>query len=572
MKITIAKTAGFCMGVRRAVEMSLDAANTTAHPICSFGPLIHNPQVLKLLAERGVSVIEEIPADGKGAVLIRAHGVPPETKAALAQAGYSVIDATCPRVIKVQTIIRTHAVRGYAVIIVGDDDHPEVKGLLGYAGAEGHVVDCMAELESLPPFEKAIIVAQTTQNFIFFDTVKKWASENHPHYKVFNTICDSTEKRQAEVRHLSRSVDAMIVVGGYNSGNTQRLAEVAQEEGKPAYHIETEADIDESLLTSARHVGITAGASTPNWIINRVYRSLETLPLKKGFRWRRYFFGLQRFLLFSNLYIAIGAGCLSYAAVKLQGIPQGGKAILMACLYIFSMHTFNHLTGRHSDRYNDPDRAVFYEAHKKLLTFLALLAGSVGLLVALEMGPLSFGLLFAMSIFGALYNVRILPRLRKNSGNSAFKDIPGSKTVLIVMAWGFVAAVLPALGILHAINAATVVAFLWICGIVFVRTAFFDILDMQGDRIVGRETIPLLFGEKRTRRLLKRTASGLTIFMVAASLFKSIGVAGVLLSLVPAILLGIILARERIALPSGMRLVFLIESTFIFAGAISLLI
>ena len=183
MKILIAKNAGFCMGVRRAVEMVLDAPNKHENPICTFGPLIHNPQVLSLLREKEITTLEHIPECGTGTVLIRAHGVPPQTKQNLKKAGYKIIDATCPRVIKVQTIIRMHAKKDYASIIIGDKDHPEVIGLLGYAEGKGFVVDNLDDLDSLPSFEKAIIVAQTTQNTLFFEEIKQWATYKFPHYE-----------------------------------------------------------------------------------------------------------------------------------------------------------------------------------------------------------------------------------------------------------------------------------------------------------------------------------------------------------------------------------------------------
>ena len=254
------------MGVRRAVEMVLDAPDQNTNPIFTYGPLIHNPQVLNLLKSKDISVLDEIPSRGSGTVLIRAHGVPPSTKEKLKDVNFNVIDATCPRVIKVQTIIRKHAKKGFAAIIIGDKDHPEVIGLLGYARDKGFVVGSMQELEALADFENAIIVAQTTQNTQFFESVKTWAATHHPHYKIFNTICDSTTRRQAEVKRLAEAVDAVIVVGGRNSGNTRRLAEIARESGKPTYHIESETDLDDidtDALVAARHVGITAGASTP---------------------------------------------------------------------------------------------------------------------------------------------------------------------------------------------------------------------------------------------------------------------------------------------------------------------
>ena len=161
------------MGVRRAVEMVMDTPVEHRGPIFTFGPLIHNAQVLDLLASKGISILEQIPEHGNGTVLIRAHGVPPKTKQQLKKAGFTIIDATCPRVIKVQSIIGRHAKKGYASIIIGDKDHPEVIGLLGYAGQNGHVVGHLDELASLPPFDLAIVVAQTTQNTPFFEVVKK---------------------------------------------------------------------------------------------------------------------------------------------------------------------------------------------------------------------------------------------------------------------------------------------------------------------------------------------------------------------------------------------------------------
>ncbi|MDX2447326.1 MAG: 4-hydroxy-3-methylbut-2-enyl diphosphate reductase, partial [Desulfobacterales bacterium] len=221
MKILIAKTAGFCMGVRRAVEIVFDTAHRQDVPARTFGPLIHNPQVLKIFEEKGINTEYSVPENGTGSIIIRAHGVPPDIKASLVSAGFNVIDATCPRVIKVQTIIRKHTQKGYASIIIGDKDHPEVVGLLGYAGDRGYVADNLETLRELPEFEKAIIVAQTTQNVRLLEDVRHWAAETYPHYKIFNTICDSTEKRQAEVVRITQLVDAIIVVGGHNSGNTR---------------------------------------------------------------------------------------------------------------------------------------------------------------------------------------------------------------------------------------------------------------------------------------------------------------------------------------------------------------
>jgi 4-hydroxy-3-methylbut-2-enyl diphosphate reductase len=558
------------MGVRRAVEMVLDAPNKHVNPICTFGPLIHNPQVLDLLREKEISILERIPEHATGTVLIRAHGVPPQTKQDLKNAGYKIIDATCPRVIKVQTIIQKHAQKNYASIIIGDKDHPEVIGLLGYAEGKGFVVDNLDDLDSLPSFEKAIVVAQTTQNTLFYEEIKRWANHKFPNYKIFDTICDSTAKRQAEVQNLADSVDAVIVVGGQNSGNTKRLAEISKKTGKPTYHIETESEIDVDALSEAKCIGITAGASTPNWVIKKIYRTLEALPYKKKQGLQRVIFPIQRVLLLTNIYVSIGAGCLCYACIKIQGITNNLHHVLISMLYVLSMHIFNNLIGTKADRYNDPDRSSFYNKNKILLAFLAFAAGGIGLMTAYSVGWIPFLILLGMSIMGLSYNLRLIPKRFAYDKYSRLRDIPGSKTVLIAMAWGIVTSVLPRLSVSGDIHLNTAIIFLWSLSLVFVRTAFFDILDMQGDRIVGKETIPILLGEKRALRLLKTILAINFGILFVSSAFQLISSLGFALLICPAFVFIMLSAHERGYMLPGIRLEFLVESNFIMAGVMTL--
>ncbi|GBC64102.1 4-hydroxy-3-methylbut-2-enyl diphosphate reducta se [Desulfonema ishimotonii] len=571
MKLSVAKTAGFCMGVQRAVEMALDASNTCSPPIYTYGPLIHNPQVLSLLEEKGITVLDTIPESGSGTVLIRAHGVPPDARLRLEEAGFTVIDATCPRVIKVQAIIRKHTREGYTCIIIGDADHPEVIGLLGYAGDKGFVVGSLQELEALPEFDRAIIVAQTTQNTLFYEAVKKWSARSRRKYKVFDTICDSTEHRQEEAKRLAETVEAVVVVGGHNSGNTQRLAEIVRDAGKPAYHIETEGELDISALASVRHIGITAGASTPNWIIKRIYKAIETLPISGETEWKKRRFAAQRYLLLSNTYVAMGAGFLCYACIRLQDLRHSVPYIAISMLYILSMHTLNTLTGLREARYNDPDRAAFYDTNKFMLTLLALISGAIGLGTAAGMGMLPFLILFMMSAMGLCYNLKLIPDAVEGVRYRRLRDIPGSKTVLIALAWGVVTAIFPCLAVAGTIKASTIPAFMWAAGIVFVRTAFFNILDMQGDRIVGKETIPILLGKNRSMTLLRFILLFTLVLLFGASSYHLIPNLGIGLMLCPVFLLIVISANKRGHMMPGVRLEFLVESNFILAGLITLI-
>jgi 4-hydroxy-3-methylbut-2-enyl diphosphate reductase len=568
MHIQIAKTAGFCMGVRRAVDMAIDAANQTKGSICTYGPLIHNPQVLDILKEKGIPTLYQIPEKGEGTVIIRAHGVPPDTREKLEKAGFRVMDATCPRVIKVQTIIRKHAQSGFHVIIAGDEDHPEVTGLLGYAEGRGHVIDSIEKLAALPSFEKAILVAQTTQNTRFYASVREWVNTSAPHYKVFDTICDSTEKRQAETLALAKEVDLVLVLGGKNSGNTQRLAEVAAEAGTPSLHIESVEEMDPSVLRGKKRIGITAGASTPNWILRQVVNTLEQLSseshalqgkLKK----------LQHLLLSTNIYLSLCAAALTYAASVLQGFPHEIRYSLIAAFYVLSMQIFNTLTSIPSDRYNNPERAQLYEKGRSFFFILATLTGLAGLAAALQAGLFPFLLLFFMSLSGILYNAPLIPPRFQVSRIRSLKDIPGSKTILSAMAWAMVCALLPSIGIRGYADAATLGALVFVGILVFVRTAFFDILAMQGDRIVGKETLPILLGEKKSLQLLNLLLTGLSLgffLLVALEVFPF---AALLLVTPPFLLIWMLGAEATGRITADVHLAFQTESLFILTGLLA---
>lgn len=570
MKITVAKTAGFCMGVRRAVDMVLDASNLSDEPIFTYGPLIHNPQVLEMLEKKGIHKLEQIPEKGSGIVLIRAHGVPPEDEAALEKAGFTVINATCPRVVRVQVIISKYAKKGYSTIIIGDEKHPEVVGLLGYAEGRGHTVTSLEMLKSLPKFDAAVVVAQTTQNTAFYDEIKAWCGNQAPHYKIFDTICGSTERRQAEIRRLAEMSDAVVVVGGRQSGNTRRLAQVASETGTFATHIEHASEIDFGKLSKAKSVAITAGASTPNWIINDTCRQIESNIVKRH-PVRRMLSAFREFVLKTNLMSAAGAGFLTYACSALQGISNQYHHSVIAVMYVLSMHILNNLFTIKSDHYNNPQRAAFYESNKIYLLVLALFSGGAGLFLSFNSGLLSFFALLFMSLLGLSYNLRIFPFLGKNGRMGRIRDISGAKTFLIALAWGTVTSILPAIE--NQCNPwLVIVAFLFAAGLVFCRTAFFDILAIQGDRIAGRETLPILVGEKKGFEIIKWVLAA-EIFMILGIFFTDLFANGAfMLAFVPFCMLLLIIFFEKDRLLPVAHREFVIEGLFWISGVIAAVI
>jgi 4-hydroxy-3-methylbut-2-enyl diphosphate reductase len=277
MNVRLADTAGFCMGVRRAMDMALKASESPKKDVFTFGPLIHNPCALEHLRSRGVAVMEKIPQKGSGTVIIRAHGVAPSIKEGLKTAGFDIIEATCPRVVKVQMLARHFTRKGCACILIGDRGHPEVDGILGHAGSKGFLVSKEDDIDTLPSINNYIILAQTTQDRDGFRSLAKKILLKFPGGRIFNTICDSTHKRQVEAKRLAMKVDMVVVVGGRKSANTRRLAEIIEECGRKVMSVETEKDLDKKRLVQYENIGITAGASTPSWVINNVVKEIEGL-------------------------------------------------------------------------------------------------------------------------------------------------------------------------------------------------------------------------------------------------------------------------------------------------------
>jgi len=264
------------MGVRRAVNLVLKALNANQTPLYTYGPLIHNPQTLELLSRLGVRVIkrvdEEVP---KGYCVIRAHGVPPQEKKALEKRHF-VIDGTCPRVQKVQALASRAVSQGKTVIIIGDREHAEVKGILGYSEGRGFVVSSLKDLKTLPELKDYVILSQTTQDEEVFKMLSQEILSRFPGGEVINTICNATEVRQREVKRLCSECEAILVIGGKFSANTNRLAQIARAEGKEAFLVESKEELPLKELEKFKTLGITAGASTPNWLINEIVDTLKS--------------------------------------------------------------------------------------------------------------------------------------------------------------------------------------------------------------------------------------------------------------------------------------------------------
>ena len=278
MQVLLADEYGFCFGVERAVEM-VEEAIESGETVRSLGPLIHNDQEMQRLGTHGVTTISEPVQIGRGeTAVIRAHGVTPQVQKELEEKATKVVDATCPFVTRVQKLAARAAVEDRHVIIVGSPDHPEMIGVHGYAPDHAFVIKDETEVAALPWLRNPLVVSQTTiKAKTFFDTAEAIKTRTDDEVQVINTICSATRDRQEAARALAGMVDAFYIIGGRHSSNSVKLLAVCKEQCEKSFLIETEDEINTNDLAGAEKVGVTAGASTPDWLIQKIVQHLKDI-------------------------------------------------------------------------------------------------------------------------------------------------------------------------------------------------------------------------------------------------------------------------------------------------------
>ncbi len=273
-RIEIAAHAGVCYGVERALSMAADAATSAPAPVHTLGPLIHNPLVVKELEAQGVGLAETLDDASSGSIIIRAHGVVPAVIEQARARDLTVLDATCPYVKRVHAAAEKLVREGYQLIVVGESGHPEVEGIMGHADGAARVVSCADDLADLEISNRVGVVVQTTQTQATLAGVVSALLTRASEVRVINTICSATQERQQAASELASRADVMIVVGGKNSGNTRRLAQICAERCERTHHVEDAREIDPAWFTGAGLIGITAGASTPSSHIERAVKAI----------------------------------------------------------------------------------------------------------------------------------------------------------------------------------------------------------------------------------------------------------------------------------------------------------
>lgn len=273
MEVILADYLGFCYGVKRAISIARENASADGKA-CTLGPIIHNPQMVARLKDEGVGAVNELSEMDGGTIIIRSHGVGPILYDEAENRGLKLVDATCPHVKKAQLSAKELSDEGYQVVIIGEKEHPEVKSIFEWSYGKGIVIETEDEARALPSFAKLGIVCQTTFSGEKFRQIVVELLEKSRQLKIERTICTATDQRQAAAIDLAERVDMMLVIGGKNSANTTRLAQLCASKCK-TYHIETVAEVQDEWFDKIEKIGITAGASTPDWIIKEVYKKCQ---------------------------------------------------------------------------------------------------------------------------------------------------------------------------------------------------------------------------------------------------------------------------------------------------------
>ncbi|MCU0845538.1 MAG: 4-hydroxy-3-methylbut-2-enyl diphosphate reductase [Spirochaetes bacterium] len=517
MKIELARHSGFCMGVRDAILTIVEELNTAGEEILVHGPLIHNPQTVAILARRGLRTIHTLDdIDGK-TIAVRTHGIPIENLRDIKARSRRYLNLTCPRVSRVQGLIKNYSGKGYYTIIIGDRDHAEVLGLKSYAAGGVTVVSDIADIHSVPGADKYIVVSQTTQDSDQFSAIVSELEKRFVGVTVFNTICDSTHNRQSDIRDgIARNIDALVVVGGRQSANTTRLAQMGRECGIRTFHVETEAELSGGDFRGVKHVLVTAGASTPGWIINNVMERLYEIQYGNS----RFFPGiivkLLDFILRTNILSAAAAALISLFALSFAGETAGMMFPLTSFLYIFAMYTLNNHFEMDSLLIRNPVKYEIQNRFKHALLPMAILALGVCLYLAARHEPVVALVYLVSCVLGAIYSTRVVKRIVESTGIGLLERAYNLKNIVSAFGWLIVTTVLP----LAAAGADTS-SFLGACSFVFAlvlfRNILLDIIAFQGDLIFGMQTFSTILGVRSAGRIaIAVSAAAGAVFTVTA--------------------------------------------------------
>ncbi len=520
MKIKLAKRSGFCMGVRNAVLKIVDEINRADGEILVYGSLIHNPQTIAALEKRGLKTIKSLDNIKDQQVVIRTHGIPKEEYDLIRQKALRAINLTCPRVARVQGLIKKYSRKGYFTLIIGDRDHAEVIGLQSYAESGYHVVQEEEDINDIPVSNQYLVISQTTIERDFFNRMVDIIGTRFPKVEVIDTICDSTRNRQDDVLcGIKENITKLIVVGGLNSANTNRLAKIGRDHGIPTFHVETDEDLSPDDFNDTDTVLVTAGASTPGWIINNVLERMFTIKFKKSNIIINTVKQVLEFIVRTNIFAAAASFFMTHMAQHYAGFNPELPLSAIAFLYIFSMISVNNYLDREFLKASHSYKFAIYERYGVFLFFLSIVSMIISLVIALQYGFLPLVILLVSYSIGLIYSTSLLRILLKRLNLPALRNVYYSK-IATDLGWLVAIVLLPILHFMDNTLLFTAIAFYFFI-IIVLRHILLDMIALQGDLILGRVTLPIWFGIKQTGWAATLFAGSILVFYMLVTAYSN---------------------------------------------------
>ncbi|MCX8122961.1 MAG: 4-hydroxy-3-methylbut-2-enyl diphosphate reductase [Spirochaetes bacterium] len=506
MKIKVAENTGFCMGVRKAVLDIVNEINHSEESIYILGPLIHNPQTVSILQSRGLITIDSFGNINNKIVAIRTHGMPKESLRILKEKASRIINLTCPRVARVQGIVKKYSKEGYFAIIIGDDHHAEVESVKSYTDAGVVVISSTDDIDKIPKAIKYIVVAQTTFDENLFEKITQILKSKYDNLLIFNTICDSTHNRQSDVINaIKEGIDTLVVVGGKNSANTQRLAKIGKNSNIKTFHIETEDDLHDEDFMNSKYVLVTAGASTPGWIINNVLEKLYSISNKYESPIKHV---LMRFLEIAtrlNLLSSIASFFMSLLLEEILGIWSSYKFPLLSASFIFLMYAINNYFLKDTLKITNPFK---YKLHKNnhfviLTATVALILFSM-IITFLINDYVSIILYYIILFTGMVYSTSYMQFFIKKYLPSFIQTIYSIKSIPANIGWITITLIIPLLNAYQnnkdQLNTYFIISLiLFLSFLIISRNLLLDFIGFSGDLIIGNITIPIILGLKKAK-------------------------------------------------------------------------
>ena len=537
-------------------------------PFRVYGPLVHNPQVLKALEERGVTTCDSPGSIREGTLFLRTHGVTREERAELQKLPVCLRDLTCPKVGRALAIAGARATEGYDVLILGDSGHQEVKAILSCTGTRGVVIGGPGDVDALGEMKRPFLISQTTQSTENWRLTLERLLARWPSCGSENTICDSTESRQAELRSLMERADCVVVVGGSRSANTARLSAIARETGMPVFQVENEKQIPADELRRFKRVVVTAGASTPGWSIRKVRAKL--LAIQGGARVAGLVARFFRNLVYSGFQVPLAAVLIGLAQQEILGGRGWLNASLCAGLLLWAFTGISGVLASRNLEITSQERQEHMKRGSGVLLPLYVAAGAGAVLLSIALGGW-----WIPSVAGAvlLFVFYCVPLTRRPFIPRGFWSIPGSREALFTLGWGYFLSLLPAATLAHRELSFSMLAWpISLMALFFARSLFVDLVDLQGDALLGMDTLPLNLGGRRCRTLL-------LVCCLLASLIHLVGFIAGLLPLrslgfiaAPVILAAGLLFLERDLFFPEMGIRIVADGSLLAAGLFPLLI